>query len=89
MKKIFIKPFFLSDHWHGLEKIIKKFFYLNLFIASNKYKKYEILKNSLGQKIENLQEKNFLDNYFNSINIFKIIVLSILYSYKFYFLYLY
>ena len=87
-KNFYKKPFFLSDHWHGLEKIIKKnFFYLNLFIASNKYKKYEILKNSLGQKIENLQEKNFLDNYFNSINIFKIIVLSILYSYKFYFLY--
>ena len=82
------KSFFVSDHWRGLEKEIKKnFFYLNFFIASKKYKTYGILKKNINNKIKNLKQKNFLDNYFGSIDIIKIILYTLAYAYKFHFLY--
>ena len=83
------KSFFISDHWRGLEKKIKKnFFYLNFFIASKKYKTYGILKKDINNKIINLKEKNFLDNYFGFIDIIKVILHTLVYSFKFHFLYL-
>ena len=89
-KKDFNKEFFFtSDHWRGLEKIIKKnFFYLNLFIPSKRYKKYNHLKIDTKNQIINLQEKNFLNNYFYFEDFIKIIFLSFISSWKFYFLFL-
>ncbi len=81
--------FFVSDHWKGLEKIIKKkFFYLNFFIPSKKFKSYQSLKKNINNKIVNIKEKNFLNNYFYLNNLIQIIFYSFLYSWKFYFLYL-
>jgi surface carbohydrate biosynthesis protein (TIGR04326 family) len=87
-KKNFDKSnFFVSDHWRGLEKIIKKnFFYLNIFIPSRRFHTYQILKKNTNNKIENLKEKNFLNNYFYLNNIIQIIFYSFIYSLKFFFL---
>ena len=82
------KSFFVSDHWKGLEKPIKKnFFYLNFFIASKKYNTYKTLKKDVSDNIQNLKEQNFLDNYFDFLDIVKIILYSFIYSCKFNFLY--
>ncbi len=81
--------FFVSDHWKGLEKHIKKkFFYLNFFIPSKKYKSYQSLKKNINNKIVNIKDKNFLNNYFYLNDLIKIISYSFIYSWKFYFLYL-
>ena len=83
------KSFFVSNHWKGIEKIIKKnFFYLNLFISSNRYKTYRILRKNINRQIENLQGKNFLDNYLHFKDLIRIIFYSFIYSWKFSFLYL-
>ena len=83
------KNFFVSDHWRGLEKKIKKdYFYLNFFIPTQKYKSYNSLKIKVDEKIQNLKKKNFIDNYFYFNDLIKVFYISFIYSWKFFFLFL-
>ena len=83
------KNFFVSDHWRGLEKKIKKdYFYLNFFIPTQKYKSYNSLKIKVDEKIQNLKKKNFIDNYFYFNDLIKVFFISFIYSWKFFFLFL-
>lgn len=80
--------FFVSDHWRGLEKKIKKdYFYLNFFISSQKYKSYNSLKIKVDEKIQNLKKKNFINNYFYFNDLIKVFYISFIYSWKFLFLF--
>ncbi len=82
------KNFFVSDHWRGLEKKIKKnYFYLNFFISSQKYKSYNSLKIKVDEKIQNLKKKNFIHNYFYFNDLIKVFYISFVYSWKFFFLF--
>ena len=83
------KNFFVSDHWRGLEKKIKKdYFYLNFFIPTQKYKSYNSLKIKVDEKIQNLKKKNFINNYFYFNDLIKVFYISFIYSWKFFFLFL-
>ena len=83
------KNFFVSDHWRGLEKKIKKdYFYLNFFISTQKYKSYNSLKINVDEKIQNLKKKNFINNYFYFNDLIKVFYISFIYSWKFLFLFL-
>ena len=83
------KNFFVSDHWRGLEKKIKKdYFYLNFFIPTQKYKSYNSLKIKVDEKIQNLKKKNFIDNYFYFNDLIKVFYISFIYSWKFFFYFL-
>lgn len=89
-KNFIKKSYFVSNHWKGLEKIIRKnFFYLNLFVASKEFKTYKKLKKNLSNKNLNLQEQNFLNNYFSFIDLIKTIFVSFFYSLKFSFIYIF
>ena len=83
------KNFFVSDHWRGLEKKIKKdYFYLNFFISTQSYKSYNSLKTKVGEKIQNIKKKNFINNYFYFNDLIKVFYISFIYSWKFFFLFL-
>jgi len=83
------KNFFVSDHWRGLEKKIKKdYFYLNFFISTQSYKSYNSLKTKVDEKIQNIKKKNFINNYFYFNDLIKVFYISFKYSWKFFFLFL-
>tara|TARA_B100000787_G_scaffold31825_1_gene21522 strand:+ start:3751 stop:5454 length:1704 start_codon:yes stop_codon:yes gene_type:complete len=83
------KKFFVSDHWRGLEKKIKKdYFYLNFFISTQSYKSYNSLKTKVDEKIQNIKKKNFINNYFYFNDLIKVFYISFIYSWKFFFLFL-
>lgn len=84
-KDFYKRNFFVSDHWQGLENIIKKnFFYLNLFIASKDYKNYALLKKKVNRDIINLEDRNFLHNYFSFHDLLKVVFFTLFYSCKFF-----
>ena len=70
------------------KKIKKDYFYLNFFISTQSYKSYNSLKTKVGEKIQNIKKKNFINNYFYFNDLIKVFYISFIYSWKFFFLFL-